>query len=87
MTQSIIVYRNPVEQAIWEGLTSSDLTFLIFVAASVFFVVTMIVSRLLNSRTVLKALPFLPRTYGPIDTYLPIAMGAVASALTLWAML
>lgn len=37
-TQSIIVYRNPLEQAIWEGLMTSNSIFPIICGIVVFFI-------------------------------------------------
>lgn len=84
MTTSIIVYRNPLEQAFWEGLMNSEIIFPIMVAAALSLAAIMITARLLDSRSLRK---FLPRTYGPIDTYLPLAMGVATAVITLWIML
>lgn len=39
MTNSIIVYRNPLEQAFWEGLMNSGTLFPLIVGIVVFFIV------------------------------------------------
>jgi hypothetical protein len=46
-TQSIIVYRNPVEQAFWEGLMNSTATWPIMVGIGVFIVSFLIFNALI----------------------------------------
>ena len=45
--QSIIVYRNPLEAAIWEGLMSGSAVWPVMVSIAVFFAVFLAVNKLI----------------------------------------
>jgi hypothetical protein len=78
-TQSIIVYRNPAEQAFWETIMSGSF-FPILVAIMVFPIVLLIVHRILDRVNPPKY--FASTTNG----YLSMTAGAVAAVATAWAL-
>jgi hypothetical protein len=46
MSNSIIVYRNPIEQQMWEGLAGSDIMFIIFCSGIVAILTIVVLSKL-----------------------------------------
>lgn len=83
MTQSIIVYRNPVEQAFWEGLMNSELTFPVMFAVAMFFVSIFFYDWLLNK--IQDA--FKVRRVWNGQGYMVVALSTITSLCVLWYML
>ena len=78
-TQSIIVYRNPAEQTMWETIMSGAF-FPVLVAIMVFPIVLLIVHRILD-----RVNP--PNHFAStINGNLSMAAGAVAAVATAWAL-
>ena len=76
--QSIIVYRNPLEAMLWEGLMSGAF-FPVIVGVVVFFVVFLIINRVLAGRS----------SYGDrakYASYVSLALGAIAGVSTIYYM-
>lgn len=76
-TQSIIVYRNPLEQAFWEGTLSGQL-FPVIAAVIVFFVVMMVAHNLLDRY-------HRPRPWNSsANGYIAMTFGAISALATCW---
>jgi multisubunit Na+/H+ antiporter MnhE subunit len=73
MTQSIIVYRNPVEAAFWESASSGQI-FPVIVGVIVFFAVFLV----LNAYVVERFVTFRKRAPA---TYVALFIGALAGVL------
>ena len=73
----IIVYRNPLEAAVWNGLMNSELVFPCLVAMVVFLVAV----ALSDKFNLFRWLRFDNQSYGQL------ALGALAAIATLWLML
>lgn len=76
-TQSIIVYRNPMEQAFWETVMNGQF-FPVIAAIIVFFVVLLTAHNLLERFN-------RPRAWNsPVNGYVSLALGAVAAVVVGW---
>ena len=80
--QEIIVYRNPMEAAVWQAMSGGQL-FPIIVGVVVFFAVFLAVNSLMER--------FAPRkyrawNYGNLRSYTALAIGAIAGVLTVYGM-
>lgn len=76
-TQSIIVYRNPLEQAIWEGAFGAQLSCIIFGIVA-FFVVFLLLNKITTS---------VVGNFGKkaqIATNVNLVLGAVAGVATIY---
>lgn len=81
--QSIIVYRNPVEAAFWEGVTAAG--FFIFLVAAVVFISTLVLTESKLKYT--KLARFRTGTWQNKVYYVLFWTPAiVATALTIWLM-
>lgn len=74
-THSVVLYRNPLEQAIWESVMSGPWLFYITVFLVVFFGTMMLSDKLLN-----KAVGW--NNVG----YVHLAVGALCGAAAVWAL-
>lgn len=77
--QSIIVYRNPLEAAMWEGIMSGSF-FPVILGVVVFFCAFLAMNQLLNKG----------RTYGKFvgrNANIALAVGAVAGFATIYFMI
>ena len=93
--QSIIVYRNPLEAAMWEGIMSSGALWPVMVGVAVFFAVFLIADRFIikswfNSWRLgrLLKIPYAKwDTVCKVATNVSLAVSALAGVFVVWYML
>lgn len=77
MTQEIIVYRNPFEQAMWNALMNGPVLFYVIVFLVVFFIVFSISNKLFH-KAACKVVGW------ENEGYVHLAIGTIAATLSVW---
>ena len=92
--QSIIVYRNPLEAAMWEGIMSSGALWPVMVGVAVFFAVFLIADRLIVRRWFgahhyrVRNVPYYKwNAVCKVATNVNLAVSALAGVFVVWYML
>jgi hypothetical protein len=85
-TQSIIVYRNPVEQAFWEGLTNSSAVMPVVFGIVAFFVSFLVLNKVFEATLLLFKVKLWSRGYNRATnvTLLVSAMIGIGTVYLTW---